>query len=308
MTSPGTAPAETAAAPTPVYSLAARLGAEAVGTFLLVFAGLGAAMFGTQGGVPVGIAFGLALVAGVIAFGHISGGYFNPAASLGLAIAGRLKWLDMVWYWVAQVISATLAALVLFAVLKVLPAIASGSGQVTTHTLFNSLANGFDTHSPSQVPLIAVLLVEAVGTALFVGVILGATSAQNKTTLAPLAIGLTLAGVITVTAPLSNASINPARSTAVVLFADGWASQQLWLFWVAPLLGGAIAAVFYKAFAAAKPTALPAAVDAGDAGDDEAADVVDAPAPAASALPAPIPAASRPTDAQDFFDKPESGR
>ena len=240
------------------YSLPARLSAEGLGTFLLVFAGLGIALFngaGNQTALPVGFGFGLALVAGIIAFGHISGGHFNPAVSVAAAIAGKIKWLHTLWYVVAQVVGATLGTLVLFTILNIFPAVTSSNGKLTPQTLFSNLANGYADHSPSQIPLAGALLIEVVGTAIFVAVILGATQARANTTLAPVAIGLTLAVVITVALPLTNASINPARSTAAVFFAEPWAAGQLWLFWVAPLLGAAVAGLVYRAFAVPVPAA-----------------------------------------------------
>ncbi|MBG0741491.1 aquaporin [Paeniglutamicibacter antarcticus] len=251
----------------PESGLAGRLCAEALGSFLLVFGGLGIALFngsGSSAGVPVGIGFGLALIAGLVAFGHISGGHFNPAVSFAAALAGKIKWLQTLWYVVAQVIGAIVATLVLFAVLNVLPAVSGSGGKLTTHTLFNSLANGFDSHSPSTVPLAGALLIEVVGTAIFVAVFLGATQARANRTLAPIGIGLAYAAVITVALPITNASINPARSTAAAIFADGWAAQQLWLFWVAPLLGAAVAGLLFRAFSTGSAVRAGAAGVAGD--------------------------------------------
>ncbi len=284
MTSPNTVkgPAvpvtRTSVVQAPESGLAARLSAEALGSFLLVFAGLGIALFngsGSSAGVPVGIGFGLALIAGLVAFGHISGGHFNPAVSLAAALAGKIKWLQTLWYVVAQVIGAIVAALVLFAVLNVLPAVSGSGGKLTTHTLFNSLANGFDAHSPSTVPLAGALLIEVVGTAIFVAVFLGATQARANRTLAPIGVGLAYAAVITVALPITNASINPARSTAAAIFADGWAAQQLWLFWVAPLLGAAVAGLLFRAFGTGSTVhAGTAGVDGTDAfADDEDEDL-----------------------------------
>ncbi len=255
------------------YGLAARLSAEALGTFLLVFAGLGIELFngaGNQTAVPVGFGFGVALIAGIIAFGHVSGGHFNPAVSVAAAIAGKLKWLHMLWYAVAQVVGATVGTLVLFTILNIFPAVTSSNGKLTTQSLFDNLANGFADHSPSKIPMAGALLIEVVGTAIFVAVILGATQARANTTLAPLAIGLTFAVVITVALPLTNASMNPARSTAAALFAEPWATGQLWLFWVAPLLGAAVAGLLYRAFAVPVPTAEVGLVSA-VVGDDEIA-------------------------------------
>jgi aquaporin Z len=252
----GVPAADSAAVHHNAYGLAARLSAEALGTFLLVFAGLGIELFngaGNQTAVPVGFGFGVALIAGIIAFGHVSGGHFNPAVSVAAAIAGKLKWLHTLWYVLAQVVGATVGTLMLFTILNIFPAVTSSNGKLTTQSLFNNLANGFADHSPSKIPMAGALLIEVVGTAIFVAVILGATQARANTTLAPLAIGLTFAVVITVALPLTNASMNPARSTAAAFFAEPWAAGQLWLFWVAPLLGAAVAGLLYRAFAVSVP-------------------------------------------------------
>lgn len=300
MTSPATAPHTT---PGAAYPLNTRIAVEALGSFFIVFAGLGTALFsGTASSATVGFAYGIALMVALVSFGHISGGYFNPALSLAMAVAGRLKWLAMVLYMVAQVIGGILAAAVFYVLLKVMPA----GSTPEIHTLFASLANGFDSHSPSKVPMVGVLIVEIIAMAVLVAVILGATAARNKTTLAPLGIGLAFAVAITITVPLSNGSLNPARATAVVFLADSWALGQLWLFWLAPLFGAALAAALYRSFQPAPaPVGSPAEEDrADDAGAPDAATVV-APSPtdAQEQLPKPVPAA--PSDeARDFFDGP----
>lgn len=288
----GTSAAGAAAVHPEGYGLAARLSAEALGTFLLVFAGLGTALFngaGNQTPVPVGFGFGVALIAAIIAFGHVSGGHFNPAVSVAAAIAGKIRWLHTLFYVVVQVVGATVGTLVLFTILNIFPAVTSSNGKVSAQTLFNSLSNGFGDHSPSQIPLAGALLIEVVGTAIFVAVILGATQARANTTLAPVAIGLTLAAVITVALPLTNASINPARSTAAVFFAEPWAAGQLWLFWVAPLLGAAVSGLLYRAFAVPVPAAEVGLVSAAVEDEEIAAE---AQARAAKSSERPEPAES----------------
>jgi aquaporin Z len=223
-TAPVTAAVTTRRAP----SLAAQLSAEALGTFLLCFAGLGTALWagGTAAGtVPVGVGFGLGLLAALVAFGYVSGGHFNPAVSLAAAITGRIGWLRALYYVIAQVAAAVFAGLILFLSLRLFPALTAAGAKQTPQTLMSALANGFGAHSPSTMPLAGVLLIEVVGTAIFVAVILGSSRRAANTVLAPLAIAATLAAVITVALPLSNASINPARSTAVVFFAEPWASS-----------------------------------------------------------------------------------
>jgi aquaporin Z len=248
----------------------ALLAAEAFGTFLLVLAGVGTAMYagltGIGGGpLAVAIAFGLALTAGIVAVGRVSGGYFNPAVSLGAAVAGRLPWIRLVPYWVAEVIGGLGAALVVFlAVPTALPTAVSGKA-TTVREYFSSVSNGFDAsatalHSPlgkaaNQVMTSATtaLLVEAVLTAVFVGVILAATSRRANAQHAPFAIGATLAVLVLVAMPLTNASLNPARSLATAVFSSSWALGQVWLFWVAPLFGGLVAGLFARVFGANRP-------------------------------------------------------
>jgi len=319
MSTPGTTPA-----PVQAYPLSTRVALEALGSFFIVFAGLGTALFSPAGSAStIGFAYGLALVACLISFGHVSNGYFNPAFSLAMAVAGRIKWLAAVLYIVAQTIGAILASAVLVALLKVMPAGATPE----IPKLFGALANGFDSHSPSQVPMVGVLIVEIVLMAVLVAVVLGATSVRNKTTMGPIAIGLAFAVAVTITMPLSNGSLNPARATSVVFLAESWAVGQLWLFWLAPLFGAALAAAVYRSFAPARSLA---AVDEPETTSAEASELDSATATAAAAstddddddaaLPKPVPAvpdaASSPavadavapeaapknSDAQDFFD------
>lgn len=308
MTSSGTAQA-----PVQAYPLSTRVAIEGLGSFFIVFAGLGTALFNSTGSAAtIGFAYGLAMVAAIVSFGHISNGYFNPAFSLGMAVAGRLKFSAMALYIVAQTIGAVLASVVWLAMMKVMPAGATPE----TAALFGALANGFDAHSPSQVPLVGVLIVEVVAVAVLTAMVLGITSVRNKTSLGPVAIGVAFAVAVAITMPLSNGSLNPARATSVVFLAESWAAGQLWLFWLAPLVGAALAAAIYRSFAPAgvvpeltddaeTSSAVPATTVAseGEETDASAAEAPAAPVPASSinGKAAPVKG-SAVDDAQAFFD------
>ncbi|KQO61462.1 aquaporin [Curtobacterium sp. Leaf261] len=231
-------------------SLTARLGAEATGTFLLVFALIGAATFtavfpsgddtgllGT-GFLGVALTLGLTVMIAATAFGPVSGGHFNPAVSLGLAIAGRLPWRDVAPYVVAQVVGATLGAgaVVLLA--------AQGPDGFAAAALDGGLAsNGFGTRSPGGFGFAGAAIVETIVTALFVTVILRVTAGTATTTFAPIVIGGTLTIMLLVAIPIDNASLNPARSFATAVFAGSDWLGQLWVFVVFPALGATIAGV-----------------------------------------------------------------
>jgi aquaporin Z len=228
-----------------IMDLTRRLGAEFLGTAWLVFGGCGSAVLAA--GVPtlgigyagVALAFGLTVVTGAYAFGHISGAHFNPAISLGLCTAGRFPARDLVPYWIAQVAGGIAAAAILYV-------IASG---VTGFDVTQGFAsNGYAEHSPQGYSLISGLVCEVVMTFMFLMVIMGATSAGAPVGFAPLAIGLTLTLIHLVSIPVTNTSVNPARSTAVAIFQGGWAIQQLWLFWAAPFLGAVLAGVVQRWF------------------------------------------------------------
>jgi len=244
-------------------SLLARLGAEAFGTFFLVLVGVGIALYASfsnvGGGLGVALGFGVAVLAGIVAVGNVSGGHFNPAVTLGACLAGRTSFRDLLPYWLAQVVGGALGAAVLFlTVPSTLPALLSQTGGGTVRSFFSGTANGFGAHSPlatlssgqAEFSLVSALLVEVVGTAVFVGVILGATDRRANKAHVPFAVGLTLTVVLLLATPVTNGSINPARSLAAAIFSDSWALEQVWLFWVAPLFGAAIAALVYRAFAA----------------------------------------------------------
>ena len=224
-----------------------KLAAETIGTFWLVLGGCGSAIFSAKahaadlyplgiGYLGVALAFGLAVLAGVYAFGAISGGHFNPAVTLGAALARRVEWKVLPAYWIVQVIGGLLAGVVIYYIAFGRP------GFIATGHL---AANGYGEHSPGGYSLGAVILAEIVLTAMFLFVILGSTDMRAPKGFAGLAIGFTLALTNLVAIPISNASINPARSTAVAFFNGDGAPQQLWVFWLAPLIGGAIAGIAY---------------------------------------------------------------
>jgi aquaporin Z len=223
-----------------------KLTAEGIGTFWLVFGGCGSAVLAAAypqlgiGFAGVSLAFGLTVLTMAYAVGGISGGHFNPAVSLGLAVAGRFEWKDLAFYWVAQVIGAVVAAGVLYA-------IASGKAGFEVGGF---ASNGYGELSPGKYSLLACLLAEIVLTAGFLIVILGSTSAAVPAGFAPLPIGLALTLIHLVSIPVTNTSVNPARSTGVALFAQTGAAAQLWLFWVAPLLGAALGGLIWKALLA----------------------------------------------------------
>jgi aquaporin Z len=219
-----------------------KLAAEFFGTFWLVLAVLGTAMLAA--GVPnvgvgwfgVAVAAGLAVLTMAYAVGGISGGHFNPAVSLGLAVANRFEWKELIPYWVAQVLGALLAGAALFA-------IASGKAGWTPGGF---ASNGFDALSPGGYSMQSALLIEGILTAGFLIVILGSTSKAAPSDFAPIAIGLALTLIHLISIPVTNTSVNPARSTGVAVFAETGAVGQLWLFWVAPLVGGAIGAAIWR--------------------------------------------------------------
>lgn len=224
-----------------------RLAAEFIGTFWLVLGGCGSAVFAAKflsgDGVSLGIgflgvslAFGLTVLTGVYAFGTISGGHFNPAVTLGAALAKRVEWSAVVPYWITQVIGGLVAGVVIYVI--------AGGKEGWTAT-GNMAANGFGDHSPGGYSLLAVLIAEVVLTFIFLLVILGSTDDRAPKGFAGLSIGLTLTLIHLISIPISNTSVNPARSTGVAFFNGDGAPTQLWLFWVAPLVGAAIAGVAY---------------------------------------------------------------
>lgn len=218
--------------------------AEAFGTFLLTFGGAGTAVLAGQevGWLGVALAFGLTVVVGAYAVGHISGGHFNPAVTFGLAIAGRTPWKDVPLYMATQVVAAIAAGALLLG-------IASGTdGFSAVESGFAS--NGYGERSPMGYGLLAAMITEVVMTAIFLLVILGVTDTRAPKGFAPLAIGLSLTLIHLVSIPVTNTSVNPARSIGVGIFAGSDAISQLWLFIVAPLAGAALAGFLFKALLA----------------------------------------------------------
>ena len=222
----------------------AKLSAEFLGTFWLVLGGCGSAVLAAAfPGVGIGLlgvsfAFGLTVLTGAYALGPVSGGHFNPAVSVGLWAGGRFPASDLLPYIVAQVVGGVAAAGVLYL-------IASGKADFS---LAGGLAsNGYGEHSPGKYSMMSGLVTEVVMTFMFLIVILGATHQRAPVGFAGLAIGLALTLIHLISIPVTNTSVNPARSTGPALIVGGWALQQLWLFWIAPVVGAAIAGFFYKA-------------------------------------------------------------
>lgn len=213
-----------------------RLVAEFLGTLWLVLGGCGSAVLAAAfpgvgiGLLGVSLAFGLTVLTMAYAIGPISGCHLNPAVTLGLAVGGRFPYKDLPGYWIAQVLGALAASAILYA-------IATGNGSA----IGGFAANGYGAHSPGHYGLGAAFLAEAVMTFFFLLVILGSTAKKAAPGFAPLAIGLCLTLIHLVSIPVTNTSVNPARSTGPALFVGGWAMGQLWLFWVAPLIGAALA-------------------------------------------------------------------
>jgi aquaporin Z len=221
-------------------SMMPRLMAELFGTFWLVLGGCGAAVLTAQfpqvgiGILGVSFAFGLTVLTMAYAVGHVSGGHFNPAVTLGLVAGGRFKAADAVPYIIAQVIGAFLGAWILYV-------IATGNGSNPLAGGFAS--NGFGAHSPGKFSLMAALVCEVVMTFFFLIIILGATHRKAAAGFAPIAIGLGLTLIHLISIPVTNTSVNPARSTGPALIHGGWALEQLWLFWLAPIVGAVLAGV-----------------------------------------------------------------
>jgi aquaporin Z len=221
-----------------------RLGAEFFGTFWLVMGGCGSAVLAAAfpglgiGFAGVALAFGLTVLTMVYALGSVSGGHFNPAVSIGLAAGGRFPIGDLVPYVIAQVVGAIAAAGVLYL-------IASGKAGFDASAGFAS--NGYGDHSPGGYSLQAALVCEIVMTFFFVMIIMGATHGRAPAGFAPIAIGFALTLIHLISIPVTNTSVNPARSTGVAIFQGSWALSQLWLFWIAPIIGGALGGIVFRA-------------------------------------------------------------
>ncbi|OTG88135.1 aquaporin Z [Acinetobacter sp. ANC 4558] len=217
--------------------------AELIGTFWLVFGGCGSAVFAAAypelgiGFAGVSLAFGLTVLTAAYALGHISGAHFNPAISIGLWAGGRFPTKDLIPYIISQVVGAILAAFILYLILQ-------GKGDFTGVAGFAS--NGFGDLSPGHYSFTSALIIEIVLTAGFLIVIMGSTDKLAPLGFAPIAIGLALTLIHLISIPITNTSVNPARSTGVALFAETAALSQLWLFWLAPILGGVLGGIIYK--------------------------------------------------------------
>ncbi|ALV93860.1 MULTISPECIES: aquaporin Z [Pantoea] len=221
-----------------------RLVAEGVGTFVLVLGGCGSAVLAATfpqtgiGFAGVALAFGLTVLVMAFAVGHISGGHFNPAVTIGLTFGGRFPAAQVIPYIIAQLIGAVAAAGVLYVIASGKPGLdAAASGFAS---------NGYGEHSPGGFSLHAGMICETVMTAIFLVVIMGATDKRAPAGFAPIAIGLALTLIHLVSIPVTNTSVNPARSTGVAIFQGGWALQQLWMFWLMPIIGAAIGGVIYR--------------------------------------------------------------
>ncbi len=228
-------------------NLGKRAFAELIGTYWLTLGGCGSAVLAAAfpnvgiGLHGVSLAFGLTVLTMAYAIGHISGCHLNPAVSVGLAVGGRFKSSELLPYIAAQVIGAALAAGTLYLI---------ATGKAGVDIVKGGFAtNGFGEHSPGGYSMAAALITEVVMTAMFLFVIMGATDKRAPAGFAPIAIGLCLTLIHLISIPVTNTSVNPARSTGPALFVGGWALEQLWLFWVAPIIGAAIGAVVYKVVA-----------------------------------------------------------
>ena len=235
-------------------NLSRKLSAEFIGTAWLVFGGCGSAVLAA--GVPdvgigylgVALAFGLTVLTMAYAIGHISGCHLNPAVSIGLAAGGRFEGALVVPYIIAQVLGAVAGAGVLYLI---------ASGKVGFDVSAGFASNGYAEHSPGGYSMTAALIAEIFLTSIFLIIIMGATDSRAPQALAPLAIGLGLTLIHLIGIPITNLSVNPARSTGPALFVGGWAMAQLWLFWLAPVVGGVIGGVVYRALL--EPVSIPSA-------------------------------------------------
>lgn len=220
-----------------------RLGAEFIGTFWLVFGGCGSAVLAAAfpdvgiGLLGVSFAFGLTVLTMAFAIGHISGCHLNPAVSIGLLVGGRFKAADLVPYIIAQVLGGIAGAGVLYLI---------ASGKAGFDLAGGFASNGYAEHSPGGYSLLSAAVAEVVLTFMFLIVILGSTDKRAPAGLAPIAIGLCLTLIHLIGIPVTNLSVNPARSTGPAVFVGGWALAQLWLFWVAPIAGAALAGITYR--------------------------------------------------------------
>ncbi|WP_064721820.1 MIP/aquaporin family protein [Paenarthrobacter nicotinovorans] len=293
------------AATDPQPGLLARLSAEALGSLFIVLVAVGVSILSSPAAAPLpsALAAGLTVTVCMLAFGHVSGGHFNPAITLGNLIAGRIRALAAVAYIAAQLIGSVVGAALVYVVVTTVPVLAD------VRAAFGSTAAGFGEHAPAQTQLAGVLLVEVIGSALLVAVFLGAAAGRRALpSLAPFAVGLATAVLLQFGQVLGNLPFNPARASAQAFFSPSWAIEGLWLFWVAPLMGAALAGLAFRGFQGLSGPARAAAehqggtgaindhFDAGNGIAEEAADT------RAETTPEPLPAKPANDDARDFFD------
>ncbi|MEI2279105.1 aquaporin [Paenarthrobacter ilicis] len=295
--------------------LLARLSSEALGSLLIVFVAAGVSIFSSPSGAPVpaALATGLAVAAAMVAFGHVSGGHFNPAITVGNFIAGRIRAVAALGYVVAQVVGSIVGAALVYVIVLTVPVLTDARGA------FGSVAAAFGENAPAKTLMAGVLLVEVIGSALLVAVFLGSVAGRRAVpALAPFAVGLTLAVLLQFGQVLGNTPFNPARATAQAFFSPSWALDGLWLFWVAPLLGAALAGLAFRGLKGLSHVATgsdePIAADgvngggvndAFDADEDPTHAAVRQEATSASGTakePVPPAAAPQSDDARDFFD------
>ena len=299
------------ATPDPQPGLLARLSAEALGSMFVVVAAVGVGIFSNPGGapLPVALATGLAVTVAMLAFGYVSGGHFNPVITLGNLIAGRIRAVAAVAYVAAQIIGSVVGAALIYFVVTTVPVLTDA------RAAFDVVAPGFGEHASAQTQMAGVLLVEVLGSALIVAVFLGATAGRRALpAMAPFAVGLAMAVLLQLGQVLGNLPFNPARATAQAFFSSPWALEGLWLFWVAPLMGAALAGLAFRGFQGLSHATVAvtedfqsgsdAVNDSFDANDEpvEEPEVKEAPAKSDEDATRRVPAAKVNDDARDFFD------
>ncbi|NWL32526.1 MIP/aquaporin family protein [Paenarthrobacter nitroguajacolicus] len=291
--------------------LLARLSAEALGSMFVVVAAVGVGIFSNPGGapLPVALATGLAVTVAMLAFGYVSGGHFNPVITLGNLIAGRIRAVAALAYVAAQIIGSVVGAALIYFVVTTVPVLTDA------RAAFDVVAPGFGEHASAQTQMAGVLLVEVLGSALIVAVFLGATAGRRALpAMAPFAVGLAMAVLLQLGQVLGNLPFNPARATAQAFFSSPWAIEGLWLFWVAPLMGAALAGLAFRGFQGLSQATVAVTDDVhgGSDGVNDSFDANDEPVEDVHVNEAPgksdedasrrVPAAPVSDDARDFFD------
>ncbi|UKA48394.1 aquaporin [Arthrobacter sp. FW305-123] len=302
------------ATPEPQPGLVARLSAEALGSMFVVVVAVGVGIFSNPGAapLPLALATGLAVTAAMLAFGYVSGGHFNPVITLGNLIAGRIRAVAALGYLAAQIIGSVIGAALIYFVVSTVPVLKDA------RAAFDVVAPGFGEHAAAQTQLAGVLLVEVLGAALIVAVFLGATAGRRAVpAMAPFAVGLSMAVLLQLGQVLGNLPFNPARATAQAFFSSSWAVEGLWLFWVAPLMGAALAGLAFRGFQGLSAPAVTEDFQGGSDGINDSFDANDEPVEDPEvqgtevketavkpdiASPRAVPAAPVNDDARDFFD------